>query len=171
MKRTIKQLILSAAILIFATSVFAQSRDLNSLYYNYKGEEGVVAFRIPGIVMRIAGSIADLDREERQLLKSMKSVQILTINGEEANEGVNFVNEVDLDNLNNGYNVLLKVKDGKDDVAILAREKNGCIKDLVVLVGGDENVMVRVRGRMHSDLLESLAEVSGIEELRFTKEI
>jgi len=171
MKRTIKQIIFSGAFLILTTSLLAQSGDLNSLYYNYKGEKDVVAIRIPGILMRIAGSIADLDREERQLLKSMKSVKILTIDSEEANEGVNFVNEVDLQNLNNGYNMLLKVKDGKDDVAILAREKNGCIKDLVVLVGGDENVMVHVRGRMHSDLLESLAEVSGIEELRFTKEI
>ena len=110
MKRTIKQLIFSGAFLIFTTSLFAQSGDLNNLYYNYKGEKDVVAIRIPGILMRIAGSIADLDREEKQLLKSMKSIQILTIDSKEANKGVNFVNEVDLQNLNNGYNMLLKVK-------------------------------------------------------------
>ena len=130
-----------------------------------------MALRIPGIVMRIAGSIADLDHKERELLKSMKSIKILTIGNSSLNNGVNFVDEVDLNNLNSGYNLLLQVKDGDEDVVILAREKRGCIKDLVVLVGGDENVMVHIRGRMHSDLLESLAEVSGIKELRYTKEI
>ena len=84
---------------------------------------------------------------------------------------MNFVKKVDLRNLKNGYNLLLQVKDGNEDVAILAREKKGCIKDLVVLVGGEENVMVHIKGRMDGDLLGSLANVAGIEELKYTKEI
>ncbi len=54
---------------------------------------------------------------------------------------------------------------------IAAREKNGKITDLIVVVGGDENVLVHVRGRMESDLLENLAEVAGVEELQFTAKI
>lgn len=170
MKR-IKQCILSVSIILIGLTAAAQSHDLNNLYYSYKGEDGVVAMRIPGFVMRLASSIADLEREEKQLLRSMRSVQLIVIENSELNSEVNFVDDVDLHNLSNGYNLLLQVKDGQDDVAILAREKRGCIKDLVVLVGGEENVMVHIKGRMDSDLLGSLANVAGIEELKYTKKI
>ncbi len=43
-----KKLILSALILALGLSLFAQPAGFDRLYYNYKGEEGVVAIRIPG---------------------------------------------------------------------------------------------------------------------------
>ncbi|MBN1131901.1 MAG: DUF4252 domain-containing protein [Bacteroidales bacterium] len=161
-----KKIIFAAILAAFSITAFAQSYDLENLYYNYKGEKGVVALRIPGFVMRLAGSSADMDSEERQLLRSMRSVQIVAIEDTELNSRVNFVEEVDLNNLNNGYNLLLRVQDGAEDVAILTREKQGRIRDLVVLTGGDENVMVRIRGRMNADLVDCLADVSGIGQLK-----
>ena len=166
-----KKTIFSAIIALFCVSLSAQTLEISNLYYNYKGEDGVVTMRIPGFVMRLAGSIADLEREEKQLLRSMKSLHLVVIEDTDLNREVNFVEHVDLHNLRNGYHLLLQVKDGKEDVAILAREKKGRIKDLVVLVGGDENVMVHIKGRMDADLLGSLANVAGIEELKYTKEI
>ena len=63
---------------------------------------------------------------------------------------------------------MLEVHDGNEDVIIAAREKRGKITDLIVVVGGDNNVLVHVRGRMESDLLEELAKVSGVKELQIT---
>ena len=166
-----KKLILSTLIIAFSVSLFAQPAGFDRLYYNYKGEEGVVALRIPGFVMRLAGSIADLDREEKQLLRSLRSVTVLTIEESHLYPGVNFTEEVDLSKMKNGYQMLLEVHDGDEDVVIAAREKKGKITDLIVVVGGDENVLVHVRGRMQSNLLESLAEVAGVDELHFTAEI
>ncbi len=48
--------------------------DLKSSTTSTKGEEGVVALRIPGFVLRLAGTIADLDHEEKALLRSLRSV-------------------------------------------------------------------------------------------------
>jgi hypothetical protein len=73
--------------------------------------------------------------------------------------------------MNGGYKMLLEVHDGEEDVIIAAREKRGKITDLIVVVGGDENVLVHVKGRMNSNLLENLSEVVGMEELHFTAEI
>ena len=67
--------------------------------------------------------------------------------------------------------MLMEVHDGDEDVIIAAREKNGKIRDLIVVVGGDENVLVHVRGRMNNDLMENLAEVAGIDELHFTSQL
>lgn len=166
-----KKLILSALIITMGVSLFAQPAGFDRLYYNYKGEEGVVALRIPGFLMKLAGSIADLDREEKQLLRSLRSVTVLTIEETDLYPDVNFTEEVDLSRMRGGYQMLLEVHDGDEDVVIAAREKKGKITDLIVVVGGDENVLVHVRGRMQSDLLENLAEVAGVDELKFTAKI
>ena len=166
-----KKLILSALIITRGVSLFAQPAGVDRLYYNYKGEEGVVALRIPGFLLKLAGSIADLDREEKQLLRSLRSVTVLTIEEMDLYPGVNFTEEVDLSRMKGGYQMLLEIHDGDEDVVIAAREKKGKITDLIVVVGGDENVLVHVRGRMQSDLLENLAEVAGIDELKFTAKI
>lgn len=164
-----KKLILSLLILSFGLTLFAQPAGFDRLYYKYKGEEGVVALRVPGIVMRLAGAIGDLDREERELLRSLKSVTVLTIEDGHLYPGVNFTEEIRLSS--DHYQLLMEVHEDDEDVLIAAREKNGKIRDLIVIVGGDENVLVHVRGRMDSDLLENLAEVAGIDELHVTAQL
>lgn len=166
-----KKILLSAILIAVGISLYAQPAGFDRLYHNYKGEEGVVALRIPGFVMKLAGSIADLDREEKQLLRSLRSVTVLTIEESHLYPNVNFTDEVNLSHMKGGYKMLLEVHDGDEDVVIAAREKKGKITDLIVVVGGDDNVMVHVRGRMNSNLLENLAEVAGVEELNFTAKI
>ena len=166
-----KKIIFSAFIIAFSVSLYAQPNGFNDIYYDYRGEEGVVALRIPGFVMRLAGSIADLEGPERELLRSLKSVTVLTIEEADLYPGVNFAKEINMTELGGGYQLMLEVHDGDEDVIIAAREKKGKIRDLVVIVGGDENVLVHVRGRMESDLLENLAEVAGVDELHFTAQL
>ena len=158
-------------MLAFSISLFAQPAGFDRLYYQYKGEEGVIALKIPGFVMRLAGSIADLDRDEKELLRSLRSVTVLTIEEEHLYPNVNFTDEINLSKLDNNYKLLMEVHEDDEDVYIAAREKNGKLRDLIVVVGGDENVLVHVRGRMDSDLLENLAEVAGIDELHVTAQL
>ena len=166
-----KKLFISTLILAFSITLIAQPAGFDRLYYQYKGEEGVVALKIPGFVMKLAGSFADLDREEKELLKSLRSVTVLTIEESHLYPDVNFTEEINLSRLNNDYKLLMEVHDADEDVIIAAREKNGKLRDLIVVVGGDENVLVHVRGRMESDLLENLAAVAGVDELHFTAQL
>ena len=164
-----KKLILSFLIISVGFTLFAQPAGFDRLYYQYKGEEGVVALRVPGIVLRLAGAIGDLDHDERELLRSLRSVTVLTIEEAHLYPGVNFTEEIKLSS--DHYQLLLEVHEDDEDVLIAAREKHGKIRDLIVVVGGDENVLVHVRGRMESDLLENLAEVAGVDELHFTAQL
>jgi len=166
---TMKKLILSLLIISTGLTLFAQPAGFDKLYYQYKGEEGVVALKIPGFVMKLAGSIADLDREEKQLLKSLRSVTVLTIEEEYMYPDVNFTEQINLSS--DKYQLLMEVHEDGEDVIIAAREKNGKLRDLIVVVGGDDNVLVHVRGRMDSDLLENLSAVAGVDELHFTAQL
>lgn len=166
-----KKIFLIAILIAFTAPLMSQPAGLERLYYNYKGEEGVVSIRIPGFLLRLAGCIADLDHEERQLVRSLRSVTVLTIEDNGLYPGVNFAEEVDVHRMHGGYHLLMEVHEDDEDVVIAARERGGKIRELIVLVGGSDNVLVRIRGRMNSDLLESLAGVTGIEKLHYTGRI
>jgi hypothetical protein len=163
-----KKLLISTFILAVGISLMAQPIQFDRLYYQYKGEEGVVALRIPGFVMKLAGAIGDLDQEERALLRSLRSVTVLTIDDPQLYPGVNFTEEIHLSFTDEPYRLLMEVHDEDEDVIIAAREKNGKVRDLIVVIGGDDNVLVHVRGRMDCDLLENLADVAGVDELHVT---
>ena len=164
-----KKLILSLLIVSLGLTLFAQPAGFDRLYYQYKGEEGVVALKIPGFVMKLAGALADLDHEEKALLKSIRSVTVLTIEDLDLYPGVNFTDEINLSA--DHYQLLMEVHEENEDVLIAAREKDGKLRDLIVVVGGDENVLVHVRGRMDSNLIDNLAGVAGIDELHFTAQL
>lgn len=166
-----KKLILSAIAILFAISTFAQPAGYNKVYNTYKGEEGVTSIHVPGFLMKFAGMCAGLDGTERQLVRSLKSVSVLTIDDQELYPGVNFADEIDQSRMKGDYNIMMEVHDGGEDVIIAVREKRGKITDLIVVVGGDENTLVHVRGRMNCDLLEELADVSGVKELEITAKL
>ncbi len=163
-----KKLILSTMALLFAISLLAQPAGYHSVYNTYRGEKGVTSIYVPGILMRFVGRCADFDQDERQLVRSLRSVSVLTIEDQELFPGVNFAREMDHTRMRGDYNLLMEVHDGDEDVIIAAREQRGKITDLIVVVGGEENTLVHVRGKMDCDLLEELAEVSGIKELQIT---
>ncbi len=166
-----KKLTISAITLLFCISLFAQPTGYHQVYDNYKGEKGVTSIHVPGFLMKFAGMCAGLDHEERRLLRSLRSVSVLTIEETGRYPGVNFTEEMDQTRMKGNYNLMLEVHDGDEDVIIAAREKRGKITDLIVVVGGEENTLVHVKGRMKCDLIEELAKVSGIKELQFTAEI
>jgi len=60
---------------------------------------------------------------------------------------------------------MIEVSEDGEDVKILGREKNGKLKDLLILVGGDENVMVHIKGRMNADMIGSLSNIAGLDDL------
>lgn len=153
------------AILFAGTTLSSQTLATEILYQKYRGEEGVVSIWLPGIAMKLAASIADLEYEEEALLRSIRSLRVLTIEDNERYPGVNFVREADIHNPSNGYHVLIQVTSDGEDVLILGREKRGKLKDMLILVGGEDNVMVHIKGRMHADMIGSLASIAGVEHL------
>lgn len=161
-------LIISITILLSGTLLSAQTSKTDQMYRKYKGEEGVISLWIPGFVVRLASSIADLEREERALLRSIRSVRLLTIDDGARYPGVNFTREANIRNGQNGYEIMVQINDGGEDVMILGREHNGRLKDLLVLVGGEDNVMVHIKGRMNANMIGAVAEIAGKDGLNFS---
>jgi len=166
-----KKLIILSFIALLSFSAVAQPSQADKLFIKYRGMDGVMSFYIPGFICRFAASVGDLDAEEEELLRTIRSIKILTVEHPVLNHKLNFAKEIRYDRMDERYQLLLEVHDPEEDVLIFAREKNHCITELVIIVGGDENAMVCIKGRMDHDLLYALSEVTGISECSFTREL
>lgn len=164
------------AVLLLCLSIFvfelqAQSREFNRLYSSFRGEKDVINIYIPGFLCRWASNIDDLEPEEQELLRSIKSLKVLVIENPEINSQVNLAKEFSLAEWDKGIVPLLQVHEDDEDVLILAREEDSRITELYVVVGGSENVMVKICGRMDRDLMKSIYDVTGIEQTKVTQKI
>jgi len=166
-----KKIFIQFVMILCMSGLYAQSSDINRLFVSYRGEEDVTSLYIPGFLCRLGAVMGNMDDAERELLYSISSVRILVSENQELNRNVNFVHEINPGEPGSDYVVLLTVHESDEDVVILGRENNGYIRDLIIAVGGDENVLISIRGRMNTNLLDVLYEVTGIEECKYTREI
>ena len=163
-------------ILIAAAFIYiganAQNREIRYLVDTYSGEEDVISIYIPGFLCRLAASIGDCSCEEEELLRSIQSVRVLVSENPGLNRHVNFVEELEPDKWGPDYHLMLSVSEDNEDVRIYSHEKSGRIRELIIVVGGDdENVLVHVKGRIQTDLLHALGGVIDVEAAEFTKEL
>lgn len=166
-----KNLITILCLTALSAALHSQSNEFEELCSAFRGEEGVINVYVPGFLCRWVSNIDDLEDEERDLLRSIKSVRVLVIENPDINRQVNLAKVMSRVKRDKGVFPLLEVHDQNEDVLILAREENKKISDLYVIVGGQENVMVRIRGRMDHDLMKCMYEVTGIEQTKHTRKI
>jgi len=166
-----KRIYISVLFVLMVSGIKAQSSEIDHLYNSCRGEEDVISLYIPGFLCRMGAALGDMDDAERELLYSIKSIRILVSENHELNKHVNFVKEITNGKHRSDYVLLLEVHDSEEDVLILGREKEGFVSDLLIVVGGDENAMISIKGRMDKDLMDSLYEVTGFEECLYVKEI
>ena len=166
-----KKLVLLTLLILVSISLSAQLTETDRLYHAYRGSDGVVSIYIPGFLCRFAAAVGDMDPEEEELLRTIKSIRILSVESSHLNSKVNFVEEINPQRIDKRYQILLEVHDTDEHVIIYAREKNDCIKELMIVVGGDENALVCIKGRLNRDLLHALADVTGIDEFSHTKKL
>lgn len=148
---------------VASSAIFAQGIKTEMLYQKYKGEEGVISVWIPGFAMRLVSGLADLEADEEAFLNSIRSLRVLTIENKGLYPETNFVKEAGIEGAIKGYEMLIEIHDGGEDITIMGREKNGKLKDMLVLVGGEDNVMVHIKGRMNADIIGSAARIAGID--------
>ena len=166
-----KRIIFTLSILLAGLTLSAQTIRTYNLYNKYRGEKGVISIYVPGCVARLAAGIGDLKPEEAQLLRCIRSVRVLTIDDNERFPGVNFVKEARIHPGDAGFESLVEVHEDGEDVMIMGKIKGDKLKDLLVIVGGEDNVLVHIRGRLNADMIGSLSNIAGLQDMDFTSQL
>ncbi len=152
MKRNI--LIIFAAFLILS-SCNGYDPGVSEAFMKYRLKDGVTTITVPGWVIRTASRFADLDREEREIVRSIDKVRVLSIEDNDLNSRVNLHKEFyGYIKRDHDYEELLVVHDSDEDVTIFGKIDEDVITEMVILVGGDDNVMVYLKGEIRPELLD-----------------
>ncbi|MFO7933390.1 MAG: DUF4252 domain-containing protein [Bacteroidales bacterium] len=159
MKRAVLFLFAMAALPLVLT---AQNSAVDELFYKYKGKEGVTTVQISPELFQIVQAMEVEKVEQHNIpLDKIASVKILTIEDESLWEGVNFYDEIinDLDVSN--FAELMTVDDGGETVRMWLKADGSQVSEFLLIVGGDDNVVIHITGSFRMEDLQGMAKSLG----------
>lgn len=144
-----------ALLFIFISCV--NNKGVSEAFSKYRHEDGVTSVTIPGWIIGLAARMGDLEKEERDLLRNIDKVRVLTIEDKGLNNRTNFHEEfyrkVALDPL---MEELLVVRNDNDQVTIFGKGTEKAFDELLILVGGEDNAMVYIKGKIKPETLSGV---------------
>jgi hypothetical protein len=153
-----KKVFLLPVFLLFLFISCEYDRGVSEAYMKYRHHEGVTTMTVPGWLIRMASHLGDLKKEERDLLQSIDKVRILTIENEDLNARVNLHKEFYTRiSENKELEELMAVRENGEQITIFGNTDEEVIHELIILVGGNDNALIHVKGRLKPEMIASLA--------------
>ena len=154
-----KRVIFLLAVILIPGYICAQNTTIDNLFDKYQGKDGVTTVMIGPELFQV---IKSMDIEEIEghdfPVDKLSSVKILTIEDEEKWEGVDFYKEIEDDLDVSNYAEVMTVNDGGETVKMWMKNEGSQIREFLLIVSGDDNVLIYITGNF------SLSDVEGIAE-------
>ncbi len=147
-----KKLVLILAF-VLPMVVLAQKTPVDKLFDKYANQKGFTTVNISGTLLGFAAQLENDDEEVSNMLSSLKGIRVLTVEDEELNKKLDFYKELEADGFfkDNNFEVLMEVTEENEVVRFLAKDEgNGNISDLLLVVGGNDNVLISISGVIKS---------------------
>jgi len=157
-----KRVVFFLVALAIPALMMAQNDAIDKLINKYKGQEGVTVVNIgPELFQVVQGMEIDDLKDQDLPLDKVSSVRILTIEDNEELAKVNFYKE-----LKDKYDVshlqeVMTVDDGGEVVRMWMQSKGSNVAEFLLIVSGDEEVLIHITGDFNLNDLEGLAESFG----------
>lgn len=159
---------LIAAILMPVMGM-AQNKSINDLFDKYQGKDGFTTVIVNEDAFKLISNMEKTEGELKKPLTKIRKVRVLAQEDAEEGEGLNFYDELQGSMDFSAYKELVVVKESDQDVRVLAKDENGRLSELLVIVGGDDNVLVWIEGDFTLEELSELSQLGGIEGLDVLK--
>jgi len=175
-----KKLLLIISFIGLSALTMAQNNSIDRVFDKYAGQEGFTTVYISKYMFSMFASLEGVEDEDledvQDVFGKLTGIKILAVDDPEAlGEGVNFFDEIMKDLPRDRYEELMVVKDSESDVVFLAREEDGVIIELLLIVGGegDENALIAITGEIDLSTIAKLSEtmdIDGMDELENLEE-
>ncbi len=154
-----KRFILLLVAVALPALMIAQNSAVDNLFSKYKGKDGVTTVQISPELFQImnAMDISEIDDHDIPFDK-VASVKILTIEDEETNQGVNFYDEIKGELKTDDFAEVMTVDDGGETVRMWMKADKAVVSEFLLIVGGDDNVLIYITGNFNMNDLEGLAQ-------------
>jgi len=160
-----KNFFLLTSALLLPLIIMGQNAAVDQLFNKYQGKEGFTTVFVNKDVFKMISKSEEVENDMNQTLEKISGIKILAQEDSEITGDLNFYDELKKNMDFNKYKELVVVKEKDQDVWIIAREQNERIAELLVIVGGEENVLVWIEGNFTFEDLSELSELEGLEQL------
>lgn len=154
-----KRVVLFILVVAFPAFMIAQNSAVDKLFAKYQGKQGITTLNISPELFQMVNAMGIEELEEQDLpLDKVASIQILTIEDEEGYENVNFYEEIRKDLDVDDFEEVMTVNDGGEVVRMWMKVNKKTVSEFLLIVGGDDNVLIYITGNFNMNDLEELAE-------------
>lgn len=155
---TMKRIVTILLAALFPAFLAAQNSAVDKLFNKYKGKEGITTVMVSPELFQMIKAMEVEEIEEHDLpLDKISSVKILTIEDDRGYEGVNFYEEIKGDLDLNDFAEVMTVDDGGETVRMWMKVSDQTLSEFLLIVGGDDNVLIHITGSFNMKDLEGLA--------------
>lgn len=155
--------LLFAILLVFTSCSYEPG--VSEAFTKYRFKEGVTTVTVPGWAIGLAAGFADIEESEQEILESIDLVKVIAIEDDDLNARTNLHKEFYAEiNKKGNYEELLVVRDESESVTIFGRMDEDIIKEMVILVGGDDNALIYIKGEISPDLLNGKIDLTNPEK-------
>jgi hypothetical protein len=144
--------------------VNAQKSPIEKLFKKYYGKEGFTTVLVNQEAFEVISHMEKSKGEINGTLDKIKRVRVIAQDECDSTKAVNFMEELKGTDFSD-YKELVVVKESDQEVMVLAKEEDGKLAELLVLVGGKDNVLVSVEGSFTMEDLGALSQLEGLEDL------
>lgn len=154
--------------------LLAQNSAIDKLFEKYESKDGFTTVNISGKLLSMVSQLENNDSESAEILNNISRIRVLTVDNDELNEKINFITELKQNptfkQLTKEYELLMDVKESDQHVKMLIKPANGDkISELLLIVGGDDNTIVVIKGMMgFNDIAQigKTVKIGGIDHLK-----
>lgn len=150
---------LLAGLFLMTSCVYESG--VSEAYSKYRFKDGVTTISVPGWVIHLAAGIGDLEESERVLLESIDKVKVIAVEDDNLNARIDLHEEFYKKiSEKKDYEQLLVIREEDQNVTIFGRMDDSVIEEMVILVGGDDNAMIYVKGEISPQILNDNIDLS-----------
>ena len=154
-----KKLILLIMAVAFPAFMMAQNSAVDKLFNKYQGKQGVTTVAISPELFQMVNAMGIEELKEQDIpMDKIASIKILTIEDDEGYEDVNFYNEIKKDLDVSDFAEVMTVDDGGEVVRMWMKVNKDVVSEFLLIVGGDDNVLIYITGDFNMNDLEELAD-------------
>jgi hypothetical protein len=114
----------------------------------------------------------DADKEAGNVMNSLKSIKILSVEDSTLNKDLNFYTELNKKIDFTVYEELMLVKEGPDITRFLVRQAGNIITELLVVTGGPGgNSLISIKGDLDMKTISNLSKDIGMKDLEGLEKI
>ncbi|MFA5815663.1 MAG: DUF4252 domain-containing protein [Bacteroidales bacterium] len=149
-------------------SLSAQNKAIEQLFQKYSNKEGFTSVVITKNMFQLFANVDNPTNDDfLRTVKNLDFIKILSIKGE--NDSKAFYQEIQSAIPEKDYKELMTIKETDNQVKFLTLEKDGVIKELIMISGGkEESTMIWIAGIIDMKTVAKIAQgmqINGMENL------